>query len=52
MSKKRKRRTLQRLAEEILGELHEIDQKVEHIIKRLPKNGHHPHDHQCNHFFD
>jgi len=52
MTKKSRKKTIQQLADEILSQLHEIDQKVEHIIRRLPKNGHHAHDHQSNHLFD
>ena len=51
--KRRMARTITELAEEILSLLHEINQKVEHVIKRLPKNGHHHlHDSHLNDFFD
>ncbi|MBX7255934.1 MAG: hypothetical protein K1Y02_06200 [Candidatus Hydrogenedentes bacterium] len=52
MSKSSRRKTVQQLAEEILGELQEIDQKVEYLIRRLPRNGHHFHDPQWNESFD
>jgi ABC-type Zn uptake system ZnuABC Zn-binding protein ZnuA len=52
MTKKRRKKTIKQLAQAILRELHEIDQKVEHIIQRLPKNGHLLHDPQWNRFFD
>jgi hypothetical protein len=51
MTRKRRKKSLQQLAEEILSELHDIDQKVEHLIRRMPKNGqHHPHDPHWNEF--
>ncbi|MCG3148184.1 MAG: hypothetical protein PCFJNLEI_01627 [Verrucomicrobiae bacterium] len=53
MTKKRRKKSVAQLAIEILGQLHEIDQKVEHLIRRLPKNGHsHPHDPHWNQFLD
>ena len=52
MTKKRRKKSVQQLAEEILSQLYEIDQKVEHLIRRLPKNGHHPHHPQWNHSGD
>ena len=52
MTKRQKKKSIAQLAKEILGQLHEIDQKVEHLIRRLPKNGLHPYDHQWNHSGD
>ena len=48
MTKKQKKKSITQLAKEILGQLHEIDQKIEHLIRRLPKNGHHLYDSQWN----
>lgn len=52
MTKLRKKKSIQQLAEEILSQLHEIDQKVEHLIRRLPNNGLHLHDLHWNHSGD
>jgi hypothetical protein len=52
MTRRRKKKSIQQLAEEILGQLHEIDQKIEHLIRRLPKNGLHLHDPHWNHSGD
>jgi predicted transglutaminase-like cysteine proteinase len=50
--KKKRNKSLKELAREVLGQLHEINQKVDHLIRRLPKNGHYPHDPQWNHCLD
>jgi hypothetical protein len=49
--KQRRPKTIRQLAREILTELKEIDQKVDHLVRRLPKSVPHPHDPQWNHFF-
>jgi len=49
MTKRRKKtKSIAQLAEEILCELHDIDQKIDHLIRRLPKNGLHLHDPHWN----
>lgn len=49
--KKHRQKSIRQLTQEILAELHEIDQKVDHLIRRLPKSTPHPHDPQWNHLF-
>jgi hypothetical protein len=52
MKKQRHRKNIAQLAEEILSQLHEIDQKVDHLIRRLPRNGYLHHSPQWNHSGD
>jgi hypothetical protein len=49
--KQRRPKSIRQLVKEILDELHDIDQKVDHLIRRLPKSSPHPRDPQWNHFF-
>ena len=52
MTKKRRQKSIKQLAEEIIAQLHDIDQKVEHLIRRLPKNGYHAHVPHSHNFID
>lgn len=50
--KKPKKQKLTAALDEIRVLLQEINQKVEHLIKRLPKHCHSPHDHPLSDFMN